>query len=33
MEFLLWLSEKNVVVKSNSYEHDEFGLTVEDKEK
>jgi 2-oxoglutarate ferredoxin oxidoreductase subunit alpha len=30
---LAFPGEKNVVVKSNSYEHDEFGLTVEDKEK
>jgi len=30
---LAFPGEKNVVSKSNSYEHDEFGITVEEKEK
>ncbi len=29
---LAFPGEKNVISKSNSYEHDEFGITVEDKE-
>jgi 2-oxoglutarate ferredoxin oxidoreductase subunit alpha len=29
---LAFPGEKNIVVKANSYEHDEYGLTVEDKE-
>jgi 2-oxoglutarate ferredoxin oxidoreductase subunit alpha len=30
---LAFPGEKNVISKSNSYEHDEFGITVEEKEK